>query len=210
MKNSILIFGSGRQAKVTIDIIQSIEKFDIHGIIDGNSKVDNIFDIPVIGSESILSDLKINSGVIAVGDAQIRKKIHNKINNIISNFEFINAISPYSTISKSVKIQNGTQIMAGAVINCSSIVKSHSIVNTNSNIDHDCIISEYVNINPGVSIGGNVEIGKGTTIGIGSSIIDEINIGENSFIGAGSNVVKDIPSNVVAYGNPCKVIRYIS
>ena len=46
----------------------------------------NIFDIPVIGSESILSDLKINSGVIAVGDAQIRKKIHNKINNIISNY----------------------------------------------------------------------------------------------------------------------------
>ena len=34
-----------------------------------------------------------------------------------------------------------------------------------------------------------------------------VTIGDNTTIGAGSVVVKDIPSNVVAVGNPCKVIR---
>ena len=32
-------------------------------------------------------------------------------------------------------------------------------------------------------------------------------IGKNSIIGAGSVVTKDIPDNVIAYGNPCKIIR---
>lgn len=42
---------------------------------------------------------------------------------------------------------------------------------------------------------------------MGANIIDGIKIGENSIIGAGSLVTKDIPSGVVAYGNPCKIIR---
>ncbi len=34
-----------------------------------------------------------------------------------------------------------------------------------------------------------------------------VTIGDNVVIGAGSIVTKDIPSNMVAYGNPCRVIR---
>ena len=37
-----------------------------------------------------------------------------------------------------------------------------------------------------------------------------VTIGDNTVIGAGSVVTKDIPSNVVAVGNPCKVLREIS
>jgi len=42
---------------------------------------------------------------------------------------------------------------------------------------------------------------------MGCNIINEVKIGNNSIIGAGSVVTKDIPDNVVAYGNPCKIIR---
>ena len=37
-----------------------------------------------------------------------------------------------------------------------------------------------------------------------------VNIGDNTVIGAGSVVTKDIPENVVAVGNPCRVMREIS
>nr|WP_293925296.1 hypothetical protein [Sphingobacterium sp. UBA6320] len=37
-----------------------------------------------------------------------------------------------------------------------------------------------------------------------------MNIGENSIIGSGSVVTKDIPANVIAAGNPCKIIRNIT
>ena len=62
-------------------------------------------------------------------------------------------------------------------------------------------------INPGVNIAGNVTIGEGCQIGIGANIIDGVKIGDNTIIGAGSLVTKNIPDNVVAYGNPCKIIR---
>jgi maltose O-acetyltransferase len=52
-----------------------------------------------------------------------------------------------------------------------------------------------------ISIGDNVWIGGGTIICPG------VSIGENTTIGAGSVVVRNIPENVVAAGNPCRVIR---
>lgn len=55
-----------------------------------------------------------------------------------------------------------------------------------------------------------VRIGKNCWIGAGAIILPGINIGDNSVIGAGSVVTKDIPSNVVAVGNPCRVIKEIS
>ena len=52
-----------------------------------------------------------------------------------------------------------------------------------------------------VTIGNNVWIGGSVTI------LPGVTIGDNVTIGAGSVVVKDIPSNVIAVGNPCRVIR---
>lgn len=54
-----------------------------------------------------------------------------------------------------------------------------------------------------ITIGDNVWVGANVTIGGG------VSIGDNTTIGAGSVVTKDIPSNVLAYGVPCKVIRQI-
>ena len=54
-----------------------------------------------------------------------------------------------------------------------------------------------------------VHIGKNCWIGAGSVILPGITIGDNTVIGAGSVVTKDIPENVVAVGNPCRVLREI-
>lgn len=52
-----------------------------------------------------------------------------------------------------------------------------------------------------------VTIGNNVWVGAGAVILPGVKIGDNSVIGAGSVVTKDIPSNVVAVGNPCKVLR---
>lgn len=44
-------------------------------------------------------------------------------------------------------------------------------------------------------------------IGSGAVISNNIKIGSGSLIGAGSVVTKDIPDGVIAFGNPCKVVR---
>jgi len=52
-----------------------------------------------------------------------------------------------------------------------------------------------------------VRIGNNVWLGEGVKVLKGVSIGENSVIGAGSVVVSDIPSNVIAAGNPCKVIK---
>ena len=55
-----------------------------------------------------------------------------------------------------------------------------------------------------------VHIGKCCWIGAGAIVMPGVTIGDNSVIGAGSVVTKDIPSDVVAVGNPCRVMRPIN
>ncbi len=56
----------------------------------------------------------------------------------------------------------------------------------------------------------SVNIGKNCWIGAGAIILPGITIGDNVVIGAGSVVTRDIPSNVVAVGNPCKILRKVN
>ena len=53
---------------------------------------------------------------------------------------------------------------------------------------------------------GKINVGKNCFIGCRSTILMGVTIGDNTIIGAGSVVNRDIPSNVVAAGVPCKVI----
>ena len=61
----------------------------------------------------------------------------------------------------------------------------------------------------GLQYNAAVHIGKNCWIGAGALIMPGVTIGDNTVIGAGSVVTKDIPSGVVAVGNPCRVMREI-
>jgi len=56
----------------------------------------------------------------------------------------------------------------------------------------------------------DVRIGNNVWIGAGVVILPGVTIGDNSVIGAGSVVTRDVPADVVAFGNPCRVSRKIS
>lgn len=55
-----------------------------------------------------------------------------------------------------------------------------------------------------------VHIGKNCWLGAGVIVCPGVTIGDNTIIGAGSVVTKDIPSGVVAFGNPCRVHREVT
>lgn len=68
---------------------------------------------------------------------------------------------------------------------------------------------DYKARNEGYNIAKPVTIGDNVWIGGGVRIIGGVTIGSGSVIGAGSVVISDIPENVVAVGNPCRVVRKI-
>ena len=55
-----------------------------------------------------------------------------------------------------------------------------------------------------------IRIGRNCWLGAGVIVVPGVTIGDDTVIGAGSVVTKDIPANVVAVGNPCRVLRPIS
>ena len=62
----------------------------------------------------------------------------------------------------------------------------------------------------GLQYNKDIHIGENAWIGAGAIILPGVTIGKNTVIGAGSVVTKDIPDNVVAVGNPCRVMREVS
>ncbi len=64
--------------------------------------------------------------------------------------------------------------------------------------------------NSGYEYGIPVVIGNNVWIGGSAVILPGVTIGDNAVIGAGSVVTKDIPDNVIAAGNPCRIIRKIT
>ena len=95
-------------------------------------------------------------------------------------------------------------------------------------------LNNYIQANNGIIFGNNIELGPGVSIissnhsfenlrkhiksgpivignnvwiGANATILPEVTIGDNVIIGSNSVVTKDIPSNSIAVGNPCKVIR---
>ncbi|HIR91908.1 MAG TPA: sugar O-acetyltransferase [Candidatus Egerieimonas intestinavium] len=64
--------------------------------------------------------------------------------------------------------------------------------------------------NTGYEYGAPVTIGDNVWLGGNVIVAPGVTIGENTVVGAGSVVTKDIPANVIAAGNPCRVIREIT
>ena len=54
-----------------------------------------------------------------------------------------------------------------------------------------------------------IHIGRNCWLGAGVIVLPGVTIGDNSVIGAGSVVTRDVPANVVAVGNPCRVLRQV-
>lgn len=143
--------------------------------------------------------------MIGVGNPKLKKQLIQNFN--LKTEKFINIIHKSSQISTTSKIKNGTLINSLVSIAAHTFIGNFVRINRNSSIGHHTIIDDYVTINPGCNIAGKIIIGESTTIGMGVNIIDNIKIGRNTIIGAGSVVTKNIPENVIAYGNPCKIIR---
>lgn len=92
------------------------------------------------------------------------------------------------------EINIGNNVLLGPRV--SMYATSHPIDAEVRNMKIEC--AKSINIGDNVWIGGSVVINPG------------VSIGKNSIIGSGSIVTKDIPENVIAAGNPCKVIRKIT
>lgn len=211
MKRIVLI-GGGNQCHYTADIINKEGKYDIIGIIDSVHEIGSeVFGYKVLGRQENIKELinkyGIEGGVISIGDNWVRYYVSSQIKKLIPSFNFVNAIHPSVVIGANVDIGEGVMAMAGCIINPKSKIGNFTFFATGAQIDHDCNINDFASISAGSVTGGYVTLGKYSAITLGVTVIDRLKIGANTVVGAGSLVLKDLPDNVLAYGNPCTIIR---
>lgn len=197
MVDKITLYGAGGHCKVVVDILQTIG-YSIEKIVDDHPSSLSLLNIPVVFPEE-----EFGSTIITIGNCQVRKNIVDRI----KVKKYVTAIHPSAIIASNVFIGEGCTIVHGAIVQSCSSIGQHCIINTKASVGHDAIIHDFVHIASGATVCGGVEIGDCTWLGAGSVVKQGVRIGNNCMIGAGSVVVKDIPDNVIAFGNPCRVIK---
>lgn len=211
-KKNILIFGGGNQASYVIDIIHKQGLYNIVGIIDSVKEIGaKVFGYEVLGRmtdlESICKENNVYGGVIAIGDNYSRDLVFSQILDSNYVIKFVNAIHPSVIIGENVQIGEGVVAMAGVIFNTNAKIGNFTFFATGCQIEHDCEVHEFSSVSAGTVLGGHVKIGCFSALTLNVTVLDRLNIGSNTVVGAGSLVLKDLPDNVLAYGNPCKVIR---
>lgn len=164
-----------------------------------------------------LSDYKLSETdefILGVLRPRVKKIVVNDFINKFPHQSYLNKFKPCihhsCVISRSARVGFGVVMEPCVIISSYAEINDFCNINRNVSIGHHTKIGAYTMINPGVNIAGRCVIGESVEIGIGATILDNISIGDNSVIGAGSVVTKSVPSGVVAYGSPCKIIRSVS
>jgi sugar O-acyltransferase (sialic acid O-acetyltransferase NeuD family) len=205
MKNEIVLIGYSGHAYVVADILIKSEA-QIIGYCEREEKNNNPFRLKYIGmqtDEHVKNELKKYQLFVAIGDNTVRKRIYE---NIISDYEFCNAIHPSAIIATHVEIGNATMIGANCIINSCSKIGNGVICNTASIIEHECIIEDFVHLAPNAVLCGNVKVGEGSFIGANAVIKQGITIGKNCIIGAGSVILKNVEDGKTVVGNGKEII----
>jgi UDP-perosamine 4-acetyltransferase len=208
----IILIGGGKHCQVVIDLIRSMEDYNVWGISDKKEKLhDKVLGVEINTTDDILGELYPDIGFAFIThgkDLKMRGKLFSIAENI--GFKFPILVSKSSKISESVIIGDGSLVMHGAIINPKVEIAENCIINSGAIIEHDCKIGEHVHLASGSVLSGSVRIGRLSLIGANSTIIPGINIGKESIIGAGSVVKNDVPDSTVFAGNPAKLIKKIT
>ena len=139
----------------------------------------------------------------------------NSIINLL-RYDSLNCRIEYGAIIReNVTLEKDCVVLMGAVINTGAVINEKTMIDMNAVVGSNAIIGKYCHIGAGSIIAGtmepiskeNVEIGDNVLIGANSVILEGIKIGDNVIVGAGSVVTKNVPSNVVVYGNPARIRR---
>jgi len=125
----------------------------------------------------------------------------------ITKERYISIKHPSSYIAPSAELGGALFLEPLSVISSCSKLGFGVSIKRSASVGHHVTLGDFVNINPRAVLSGNVNIGMGTEIGVGAVISNNVTLGSRTLIGAGSVVTRDIPDGVIAYGNPCKVIR---
>jgi sugar O-acyltransferase (sialic acid O-acetyltransferase NeuD family) len=166
---------------------------------------------------SLVEFLKIDAEkkylTCAVAESKARATVKNRIQN--------SAILDWSVMAENSVVMDEVTIGLGSILSPFVTIGSNVTIgssfhaNLYSYVGHDCLIGDFVTFAPGVKCNGNVVIDNYAYLGAGAIVRPgrtgkPLRIGEGAIIGMGAVVTKDVPSGVMIFGNPAKIIKRVT
>lgn len=214
MAQPVVFWGASGHARVLRELVESVG-YQLVALFDNNLSLQSPFaDIPLFHRIEGFTRWRVESKaalsvacLVAIGGALGRDRLALQRTMVEAGLEAIVVIHPTAFVAPNVRLGAGCQVLAQAAVCAEATLGDACIVNTKASVDHECRIGEGVHIAPGATLAGCVCVSDYTLIGPGAIILPRIRIGSNVVIGGGSVVTRDIPDNVIAYGNPARVVR---
>ena len=193
-KDKLIIIGNGGHAKSCIEVIESLNKYEIVGLVSDKKDLEiKIGKYSTIGTSENISKFKeitnkVVFGIASQNSLNLRQNTYNLFKS--NGFIFEKIISSSSIVSDTAKIGEGVIIMQGCIINRDVEIGLMSSINSNTLIEHDSKIGRFCNISTSVTINGNVLVEDDSFIGSGCVIRNNLKIKKNSFLKMGTTVLK--------------------
>lgn len=207
----IYVLGVGGSTPVFIDIAEACG-YKIAGLYHYNEDRTGEEDhgYPILGSFEDLyqSDIKGRMFLLSQGDMKIREEVTDRIKQLGGIVPTL--IHPSAVISKYAKISNdGVVIGSNCIVQADSVIKSNAVLRDMALVCHQTTIGNYCFVGPKALVGAHIEVQDFAFIGQDALLVSGKvgKMGTNSLLGAGSVLTKELPVNVVAVGNPARVIK---
>lgn len=200
--------GLGREVFELANVINNRYKFWTEIVfIDDAKVIINPRQLQILKFNEIKSkyDLDKFEVCIAIGEPAVRKNLFDKLTS--SNIKIRSLIHPEVYIPKSTKVGKGTIINKFVSITSDIIIGENVYIHPMACIGHDSIIGKNAIISSFVDVAGNCIVGDEVFLAIGTILKHGITVGEKSILGLGSIVHKNIPSNIIAMGNPARAMK---
>lgn len=124
-----------------------------------------------------------------------------------SDLEWANFIDTEESFLPAIHGLKGVIIQPFCFVGSTCTVGKFVKLNHYAFMGYGSSLGDYSFLGTGTQLLANVKVCSKSVVYSNVTVLPNVVIGNNCIIGAGSVVTKDIPDNVVAYGNPCKVVR---
>lgn len=204
-----MIYGSGSTGREIADMAQLINRSEnrwgaIH-FLDDLRQGEEHYGLGVLR----MADLEAWPGpfecLIAIGEPLFRQQMHQRLTE--KGVSLATLIDPSARISPSAQIGPGCIIGPSSFVSSNTILEENVMLEINTIVGHDIVIGRHSVVSSCTVLGGGTRIGARSFIGLNCSVKERTLIGSGAVIGMQSAVHNDIPDDVIALGNPCRVLR---
>lgn len=204
-RERVVILGAGNLGQQMSGLVEDIEaatsRYQLTGFLDPGVTDSEVWGIPVLGDDSLLSSLAA-SYALGVGLPSLRRELDaraRKTGRLPATL-----IHPRCKIGKRTSVHEGVVMFENSHVLPGASVGQHTIIFINSFIGHHAKVGDYVVISGNAGIGARVQIGKEVMLGIGSVILGDVVVGERAVVGAGAVVTKNVNPDTCVVGVPAR------